>query len=157
MMRRFLLALVVLAVSVAAGAPAPPAQAPPPDPFPELEPRCDLPAGFEWVLTDGPDFYVWTAQRGRDVSAGIGMYFGFHPDSDAPDGAAQEDGTVASQPVRWSVWKKGPKHYRECHLTHEALKIHVWVFARDKRVMDKLVASLRSVTFAERTEDEAEG
>lgn len=108
------------------------------DPFPELEPRCKLPKGFEWQFTDGPDFYVWRAVTGKSRYPMIGIYFGMAPgDFNPPKNARQEDGTVALLPVRWSVWVREGVWHREAILKYQRLQLHIWIRAKDKREMER--------------------
>lgn len=127
------------------------------DEFPEVQPKGELPKGFEWTFRDGPDFYVWRASRGKDVSAGAGMYFGTAPDFHPPKETKEEKGNVASYDVKWRVWAKAGKQYRETVFDYKKIKVHVSVFASEKKDIEGLLKALEKVEFEKRTKEEKKG
>lgn len=128
--------------------------------FPELRPAVELPPGYKWTFSDGPDFYCWTGDErveGNDKeSSGLGMYFGYHP-GDLKKATAEERGTVAGLPVTWHITqndKEGFQYETVIEYTYspgfDRILLHVWAWGKTETQVRPLLKVMEDMKFAER-------
>lgn len=133
--------------------------------IPNLQPADRLPDGYEWQLENGPDFYIYRAQRPGNDSSGVGIYFGNMPSLDFFEGTPSEDlpreyGRVFSQRTSWVVldgkeemvahpfYRTTILEYR--HSIYMPLKLHVWVYAEERNELEELLHSLENLRIESR-------
>lgn len=137
---------------------------PPAEPrFPELVPVGGLPDGFDWSLTDGPDFYVWYASN-EEESAGGGIYIGHHPTRLLEERARTITGEMVSVPIEWTVHDEpaddGPDFLREGVIRYryardvDEVYLHAWFYAETEETIVALLKSIESLRFDWKRHDE---
>jgi hypothetical protein len=78
----------------------------------------DVPLGFVVEHRKAVDFtVVYISPKSAKWASSMGIYFGYAPSAQWPDGVREEAGTVSRTPVVWHVWSENNKkhvvHYRE--------------------------------------------
>ena len=134
-----------------------------PEQFPELIPTGGLPEGYSWELSNGPDFYVYHGV-GANSNAGVGIYFGMHPDPGNEQPVRTERGAIGPVSVQWDILDGST----DCRVTfcrrcitafrasrkHKEIVLHAWVFADTESEVKALQQSLEGLTFEETTYEE---
>ncbi len=105
----------------------------------DLMPKEGLPDGYIWHFEPGPDFYTFRAHHPGKEQAGVGIYFGRHPNLQVPADCPKEPGRVGPIEVSWFSMEPeqdGQPRFERHTLfgsapqgAQDPVWIHVWVFS----------------------------